>query len=91
MVRPRSRAPCGERLRAAVTLGHWKTTTLVAGLRNTGLVAPIVLDGPINGELLQAYVDQVPVSELRPGDFVVMDNLGSHKGEDVRRAIERGL
>ena len=64
------------------------TTTFVAGLRNTGMVAPMVLDSPINGEIFQAYVDQVLVPELRPGDIVVMDNLGSHKGAGVRAAIE---
>ena len=64
------------------------TTTFVAGLRNTGMVAPMVLDGPINGELFQAYVDQVLVPELRLGDVVVMDNLGSHKGAGIRTAIE---
>ena len=88
MARTRGRAPRGERLRAAIPHGHWKTTTLVAGLRNSGMVAPMVLDGPINGELFQAYVDQVLVPELRPGDVVAMDNLGSHKGAGVRRTIE---
>jgi len=63
--------------------GHWKTTTLVAALRNTGMVAPMVLDGPINAAAFQAYVDQVLVPELRPGDIVIMDNLGSHKGPEV--------
>ena len=67
---------------------HWLTTTFVAGLRNTGMVAPMVLDGPINGSLFQDYVEQVLVPELRPGDIVVMDNLGSHKGAGVRAAIE---
>ncbi|MBL6459414.1 IS630 family transposase [Belnapia sp. T6] len=88
MARTHGRAPRGERLRAAIPHGHWMTTTFVAGLRNTGMVAPMVLDGPINGELFQAYVDQVLVPELRPGDIVVMDNLGSHKGTGVRAAIE---
>ena len=88
MARTHGRAPRGERLRAPVPHGHWKTTTFVAGLRNTGMVAPMVLDGPINGELFQTYVDQVLVPELRPGDVVVMDNLGSHKGAGVRAAIE---
>ena len=88
LARTHGRAPRGERLRAAVPHGHWKATTLVAGLRNTGMVAPMVLDGPINGETFRAYVDQVLVPELRPGDIVVMDNLGSHKGLGVRRAIE---
>jgi transposase len=87
MARTRGRAPRGERLRAAIP-HHWKTTTFVAGLRNTGMIAPMVLDGPINGELFQAYVDQVLVPELRPGDTVVMDNLSSHKGASVRAAIE---
>jgi len=88
MARTHGRAPRGERLRAAIPHGHWKTTTFVAGLRTSGMVAPMVLDGPINGELFQAYVDQVLVPELRPGDVVVMDNLGSHKGAGIRAAIE---
>ena len=88
MARTRGRAPRGERLRAAVPHGHWKTTTFVAGLRNSGMVAPMVLDGPINGIAFQAYVDQVLVPDLRPGDVVVMDNLGSHKRPGIRAAIE---
>ena len=60
--------------------GHWKTTTFVAGLRLDGIAAPMVLDGPINRDAFQAYVDQVLVPELKPGDVVVMDNLSSHKG-----------
>lgn len=73
MARTRGRAPRGERLRAAIPHGHWKTTTFVAGLRNSGMVASMVLDGPINGLAFQAYVDQVLVPDLRPGDVVVMD------------------
>ena len=88
MARTRGRARSGERLRASVPHGHWKTTTFVAGLRLSGMVAPMVLDGPINGRAFQAYVDQVLVPELRKGDIVVMDNLGSHKGASVRAAIE---
>lgn len=88
MARRYGRAPRGERLRAAIPHGHWKTTTFIAGLRNSGMVAPMVLDGPINGELFQAYVEQVLVPELRRGDIVIMDNLGSHKGAAVRAAIE---
>ena len=88
MARKNGRAPKGERLRAGVPHGHWKTTTFVAGLRLTGMTAPMVLDGPINGQWFQAYVDQVLVPTLSPGDIVVMDNLGSHKGAGVRRAIE---
>jgi transposase len=88
MARRYGRAPKGERLRAGIPHGHWKTTTFVAGLRRNGMVAPMVLDGPINGVAFQAYVDQVLVPDLRAGDIVVMDNLGSHKGENVRNAIE---
>jgi len=88
MARLRGRAPRGERLRSAIPHGHWKTTTFVAGLRLSGLVAPMVLDGPINREAFQAYVDQVLVPELSPGDIVVMDNLSSHKRPAVRHAIE---
>ncbi len=88
MSRTRGRALRGERLRAAVPHRHWKTTTFVAGLRNCGLVPPMVLDGPINGVAFQACVDQVLVPELRPGAIVVMDNLGSHKGAGVRTGIE---
>jgi len=88
MARLRGRAPRGERLRTGIPHGHWRTTTFVAGLRLTGMVAPMVLDGPINGHAFQAYVDQVLVPELRPGDIVIMDNLGSHKGSAVRAAIE---
>ncbi len=88
MARTRGRCTRGERLRSGVPHGHWKTTTFVAGLRLNGIAAPFVLDGPINREAFQAYVDQVLVPELRPGDVVVMDNLGSHKGPAVRAAIE---
>jgi len=64
------------------------TTTFVAGLRSSGMMAPMVLDGPINGALFQDSVDQILVPELRPGDIVIMDNLGSHKGAGDRAAIE---
>lgn len=88
MARRRGRAPRGERLRVGIPHGHWKTTTFVGGLRNSGMVAPMVLDGPINGAAFQAYIEQVLVPELRPDDIVIMDNLGSHKGPAVRAAIE---
>ena len=88
MARTRGRAPRGERLRAAIPHGHWMTTTFVAGLRSSGMMAPMVLDGPINGALFQDSVDQILVPELRPGDIVIMDNLGSHKGAGDRAAIE---
>ena len=87
MARTRGRCPRGQRLRSPVPHGHWKTTTLVAGLRLSGIAAPFVLDGPINRDAFQVYVDQVLVPELAPGDIVIMDNLGSHKGRAVRRAI----
>jgi transposase len=88
MARLHGRAPKGERLRAGIPQGHWKTTTFVAGLRLTGLMATMVLDGPINREAFQAYVEQLLVRELRPGDIVIMDNLSSHKGAAIRQAIE---
>jgi transposase len=88
MARTRGRAPKGERLRASIPHGHWHTTTFVAGLRLGGMVAPLVLDGPINGEAFQAYVDQILVPDLEPGEIVVMDNLGSHKRPGIRQAIE---
>ncbi|AAW61140.1 Transposase (C-terminus missing) [Gluconobacter oxydans 621H] len=72
-----------QKLRSAVPHGHWKTTTFIAGLRLTGIVAPMVLDSPINGRSFQTYVDRILVPDLRPGDIVIMDNLGSHKGPGV--------
>jgi transposase len=88
MTRTRGRSPSGVRLVMAVPHGHWKTTTFVAGLRADGVVAPIVVDGPIDGELFLAYVRQQLVPALRPGDVVVMDNLACHKRAGVREAIE---
>lgn len=88
MARLRGWAPRGERCRAAIPWGHWKTTTLTAGLRLDGLAAPMLLDGPMDGEAFLAYVEQVLVPELREGDLVVMDNLPAHKVTGVRAAIE---
>jgi transposase len=88
MARRYGGAPKGERLRAAVPFGHWKTTTFVAGLRLDGLVAPLVLDGPMNAAAFEAYVEQFLVPTLAPGDIVVMDNLASHKRPKVRELIE---
>ena len=88
MTRLRGRAPRGERLHSPIPHGHWRTTTLVAGLRLSGIDAAMVIDGPINGESFLAYVRQLLVPTLRPGDTVIMDNLGSHKGARVRAAIE---
>jgi transposase len=87
MARLRGRAPRGQRCRASVPHGHWKTTTLTAGLRRSGLMAPMVLDGPMDGAAFLAYVEQVLVKELIPGDIVVMDNLPAHKMTGVRQAI----
>ena len=87
MARLRGRSQRGQRCRAAVPHGHWKTTTFTAGLRLNGLSAPMVLDGPMNGAAFRAYVEQVLVPTLKPGDIVIIDNLGSHKGQAVRRAI----
>ena len=88
MTRSHGRCARGERLPMGFPHGHRKTTTLVAGLRMTGMVAPMVLDGPMNRAAFQAYIDQVLVPTLRRGDIVVMDNLPAHKASDVRRAIE---
>lgn len=88
MARKRGRATKGRRLRVGIPHGHWKTTTFIAGLRLTGLVAPMVIDRPINRISFQAYVDRVLAPELRPGDTVVMDNLGSHKDPAVAAGIE---
>ncbi len=88
MTRPRGRSLRGKRLLAKVPHGHWKTTTFVAALRTSGLTAPLVIDGAINGELFLAYVRQQLIPTLRPGDIVILDNLGSHKKAGVRQAIE---
>ena len=87
MTRTHGRAPRGERLLAKVPHGHWQTMTFVAALRCDQITAPMVLDQPMNGEWFRAYVEQALVPTLRPGDVVVLDNLGSHKGQAVRRAI----
>ena len=89
MARLYGRAPRGQRCRAAVPHGHWKTTTtFIAALRYDGIAAPMVLDGPMNGEAFLAYVEQALVPELRPHDIVIMDNLPAHKVHGVRQAIE---
>ncbi len=88
MARLRGRCAKGERLRAGVPHGHWKTTTFVAGLRLGGLSAPMLLDGPMTGVAFRAYVEQVLVPTLQPGDLVIMDNLPAHKVAGIREAIE---
>jgi transposase len=80
-------APRGRKLLGKVPQGHWRTLTFLAALRHDRIDAPCVIDGPINGESFQAYVEQILVPALKPGDIVVIDNLGSHKSKAVRRAI----
>ena len=89
MTRTHGRCAKGQRLVDKVPHGHWKTLTFLAALRCDAITAPFVLDGPINGDWFLAYVEQVLVPTLKPGDVVVMDNLGSHKGKAVRRAIRQ--
>ena len=88
MARLRGRAHRGERCRAGIPHGHWKTTTLVAALRFDGLTAPMVLDGAMTGAAFLAYVRQLLAPTLRNGDIVVMDNLPAHKITGVRQEIE---
>jgi transposase len=87
MTRLRGWAPRGQKLLAKVPQGHWRTLTFLAALRRDRIDAPCVIDGPINGENFLAYVEQVLVPTLKPGDIVIIDNLGSHKAKAVRRAI----
>lgn len=87
MARRYGRAPRGERVVAAIPHGHWKTTTFIAALRHDRITAPCVFDGAINGERFRAWIEQALVPTLTPGDIVVMDNLGSHKGIAVRAAL----
>jgi transposase len=87
MTRTHGRSRRGQRLRAKVPFGRWRTLTFLAALRHDRIDAPCVLDGPINGLSFLAYVEQFLVPTLSPGDIVIMDNLGSHKGMAVRRAI----
>lgn len=88
MARLRGRSPRGERCRAAVPHGHWKTTTLVAGLRLEGMTAPMVIDGAMNGAAFTAYAETLLAPSLSPGDIVIMDNLPAHKVAGARAAIE---
>ena len=87
MTRTHGRALRGHRLVGRVPHRHWTTMTFLAGLRAEGIIAPCVIDGPINGAIFRAWVTQFLVPTLRAGDIVVFDNLGSHKGQLVRRAI----
>ena len=87
MTRLRGWAPKGERLVDKLPQGKWKTATFLAALRNDRIDAPCLFDGPINGERFRAYVEQFLTPTLKPGDVVILDNLGSHKGKAVRKAI----
>ncbi len=88
MARRYGRARRGERCRTRAPHGHWKTTTFVGALRREGMTAPMVLDGAMHAAAFLAYVEQVLVPTLKPGDIVIMDNLSSHKAAAVRQAIE---
>lgn len=80
--------PQGQRLKATAPFGHWKTQTFIAALRHDRIDAPWVIDGPINGQLFLVYVEKVLAPTLQPGDVVILDNLGSHKGKAARAAIK---
>jgi transposase len=87
MTRRYGRCPPDQRLVAAVPHGHWRTTTFVAGLRQSGVIAPLVLDGPMTGTAFRAWVEQFLAPALEAGDVVVLDNLAAHKVDGVRQAI----
>src|SRR5512132_1354297 len=87
MTRRYGRSPSDRRLVAAVPHGHWRTTTFIAGLRQTGILAPLVLDGPVTGIAFRAYVEQALAPALAPGDVVVLDNFAAHKVDGVRQAL----
>ena len=89
MARLRGRAPRGERCKAAIPHGHWKITTFTAGLRATGIAAPRVIDGTMDGDAFRTYVAAILVPELKAGDIVIMDNLPAHRVSGVREAIEQ--
>jgi transposase len=89
MARLYGRSRRGTRCTAGIPHGHWKTTTFVGALRQTGMTAPMVLDGAMDGAAFLAYIEQVLGPTLQPGDIVVMDNLPAHKPDEVRNAIEQ--
>ena len=88
MTRLRGRARRGDRLRAKVPHGHWKTTTLIAALGLSGIRCATVVDGAVNADIFESFVEHVLVPELHPGDVVIMDNLSSHKRARTRELIE---
>lgn len=87
MTRARGRCPKGDRLIAKTPFGHWKTKTMIAGLRSDGLVAPFVIPEPMNRAIFEAWVEQMLAPSLRPGDVVILDNLSSHKSPVAEAAI----
>jgi transposase len=89
MARKYGRSARGERLVGTVPHGHWKTTTFIAALGAQGMQAPMVIDEAMNGDLFIAYIEQVLVPTLQPGDVVILDNLGAHKRPKARQAIEK--
>lgn len=80
-------APKGQRLEGYAPFGHWNTMTFIAALRHDRIDAPWVFDGPVNGDIFKTYIREVLIPTLSPGDIVVMDNLSSHKGKDIRKLI----
>ena len=89
MTRSHGYAPRGQRLEGEAPYRRWQTTTFVGAMRATGLIAPMVIDGAVTSALFVAYVDQVLVKELQPGDVVVLDNLNCHTQRAVREALEK--
>ena len=89
MARLRGWASKGQRCHAAIPHGHWKTITFVGGLTLSGVIAPMLLDGPMDGECFRAWVEQMLAPTLRPGDIVIMDNLSAHKVSGIRQAINK--
>ena len=87
MTRRHGRSRCGTRLVGKVPQGRWRTLTFLAALRCDRIAAPCVIDGPINGTSFRAYIEQFLLPTLSFGDIVIMDNLGSHKGQAVRDLI----
>jgi transposase len=88
MTRLRGRAPIGERLLAKIPFGHWKTTTLIAALDSNGVRCSTVVDGAVNGDVFEAFVKQVLLPQLKPGDIVILDNLSSHRRASIEWLIE---
>jgi len=88
MTRLRGRAPVGKRLLAKIPFGHWKTTTLIAALDSNGVRCSTVVDGAVNGDVFEAFVQQVLLPQLTPGDIVVLDNLSSHQRASIQSLIE---